>query len=177
MPNEVTLSIVLSLCSQSMPGRTSYFVTGDFGGGANGSDSHPDVYPESLYTWENFLWASELCKIDAVTNSLKVYSLRSCKAGMQCFISYGALPNIDLLCFYGFVLENNPFDTIPVELEVPESPAKVALMERYNLVSHISFELRGFRRAHLRRPGSTGSTSHCTYGRERGPRVYWKSQA
>ncbi|EFJ18255.1 hypothetical protein SELMODRAFT_420274 [Selaginella moellendorffii] len=52
---------------------------------------------------------------------------------MQCFSSYGALPNIDLLCFYGFVLENNPYDTIPVELEIPESPAKVALMERYNI--------------------------------------------
>lgn len=37
---------------------------------------------------------------------------------LQVYISYGPVPNLKLLCYYGFVIPNNPHDLVPLELEV-----------------------------------------------------------
>ena len=44
---------------------------------------------------------------------------RPCRPGEQIFLSYGALPNLKLLVFYGFALQDNPQDTVSLTLEVP----------------------------------------------------------
>ncbi|KAJ7296638.1 hypothetical protein O6H91_Y109900 [Diphasiastrum complanatum] len=139
-------------------------------------EAFPETFPEQVYTWENFLWASELwysngvkvgfpdgtfkaclipvagilnhsvyphithySRIDAATSTLKLHAIRPCKCGEQCFLSYGALSSADLLMFYGFVLrDDNPYDTIPIELDVPEpssSSQKSELLSRYSITS------------------------------------------
>lgn len=37
---------------------------------------------------------------------------------MQVFISYGPVSNLKLICYYGFVIPNNPHDLVPLQLEV-----------------------------------------------------------
>ena len=36
----------------------------------------------------------------------------------QCFLSYGPLPNLKLLLFYGVAIPNNPHDAVPLQLQV-----------------------------------------------------------
>ena len=43
---------------------------------------------------------------------------RHCKAGEQCLLSYGPLPNLKLLLFYGFTLPSNPSDTVLLSFQV-----------------------------------------------------------
>ena len=51
---------------------------------------------------------------------LKLYLFfpRPCEPGEQLFLSYGPLPNLKLLVFYGFTLLENPQDTVSLSLEV-----------------------------------------------------------
>jgi histone-lysine N-methyltransferase SETD3 len=51
---------------------------------------------------------------------LRLRALRPCHAGAQLFLSYGPLPNAQLLQFYGFCLPDNPYDTFPMAFELPE---------------------------------------------------------
>jgi histone-lysine N-methyltransferase SETD3 len=44
---------------------------------------------------------------------------RSVKAGEEVFVSYGAKSNAELLLFYGFALGSNPYDDVPMSLELP----------------------------------------------------------
>ncbi|KAL6770518.1 hypothetical protein ACKKBF_B31570 [Auxenochlorella protothecoides x Auxenochlorella symbiontica] len=46
-------------------------------------------------------------------------AFRPCKEGEQVFISYGPVPNLKLLCYYGFVIADNPHDVVPLTLELP----------------------------------------------------------
>ena len=39
----------------------------------------------------------------------------------QVYISYGPVPNLKLLCYYGFVVPHNPHDLVPLLLEVRSS--------------------------------------------------------
>ncbi len=57
-------------------------------------------------------------RVDAITNSFRLRAFRPCSAGDQCFLSYGAIPNLKLLLFYGFALPNNPHDIVSITLEV-----------------------------------------------------------
>ena len=57
-------------------------------------------------------------RLDAATDSLRLRAFRHCAAGEQCFLSYGPLPNLKLLLFYGFALPDNPHDTVPITFEV-----------------------------------------------------------
>ncbi|GAB2219139.1 hypothetical protein Droror1_Dr00006769 [Drosera rotundifolia] len=54
-------------------------------------------------------------KVDARTNSLKFPLARPCRAGEECYLSYGNLSSSHLLIFYGFVpKEPNPYDVIQI---------------------------------------------------------------
>ncbi|KDD75922.1 hypothetical protein H632_c436p1 [Helicosporidium sp. ATCC 50920] len=54
---------------------------------------------------------------------------RPCPASRQLFISYGPVPNLKLLCYYGFVIRDNPHDLVPLTLEFPEGPLLARRME------------------------------------------------
>ncbi|CAM6106247.1 unnamed protein product [Calypogeia fissa] len=86
-------------------------------------------------------------RINESTNTLQLFALRECKAGEQCFLSYGALQNSDLLTFYGFLVKDNPYDIIPIDLdlnEICEAPQQLALIQKYDVLS--SHMVRGFHR-------------------------------
>ncbi|GBG82668.1 hypothetical protein CBR_g35033 [Chara braunii] len=77
-------------------------------------------------------------KLDPVSKTLRLRALRSCDRGKECYLSYGALPNSHLLMFYGFIpREPNPYDTIQIDLELPEdddfADARRQLFEKYEL--------------------------------------------
>jgi hypothetical protein len=42
---------------------------------------------------------------------------RHCAEGEQVFLSYGPLPNLKLLLFYGFALRDNPQDLVSFTLQ------------------------------------------------------------
>jgi hypothetical protein len=52
---------------------------------------------------------------------LRLRALRPCRAGAQLYLSYGPLPNAQLLQFYGFCLPDNPYDAFPLAFELPEA--------------------------------------------------------
>lgn len=56
-------------------------------------------------------------RLDAETDSLRLRAFRPCCPGEQCFLSYGPLPNLKLLLFYGFALPDNPHDIVPITFE------------------------------------------------------------
>uniref|UniRef100_A0A0E0QG79 SET domain-containing protein n=1 Tax=Oryza rufipogon TaxID=4529 RepID=A0A0E0QG79_ORYRU len=56
-------------------------------------------------------------RVDKVTKSLKFLLSRPCKAGEQCFLSYGKHPGSHLITFYGFLPRDNPYDVIPLDLD------------------------------------------------------------
>ncbi|GAQ82874.1 Putative N-methyltransferase domain and SET domain containing protein [Klebsormidium nitens] len=132
------------------------------------TNAFPTVLPASSFTWDEFLWASELwysygikvqfsdgrvrtalvplvcllnhavsphvthfSRVDPQTRTLRLPAARPCPAGAQCFLSYGPLQSTDLLTFYGFTVDDNPYDAIQMDLELPEDdllPAKQALL-------------------------------------------------
>ncbi|BDA42806.1 probable actin-histidine N-methyltransferase [Coccomyxa sp. Obi] len=75
-------------------------------------------------------------RLDAITNSLRLRAFRPCSAGFQCFLSYGPLPNLKLLLFYGFALPNNPHDIVSITLEVPVDackPMRDAVLDEHDI--------------------------------------------
>lgn len=57
-------------------------------------NDHPDIFPQELYTWENFLWACELW----YSNSMKVIfpdgKLRTCLIPIAGFLNHSTYPHI-----------------------------------------------------------------------------------
>ena len=51
---------------------------------------------------------------------LHVPVARSARREEEVFVSYGAKSNAELLLFYGFCVENNPYDDVPLSLELPQ---------------------------------------------------------
>ena len=51
--------------------------------------------------------------------TLRLPVARSVRAGEEVFVSYGAKSNAELLLFYGFALPGNPYDDVPLSLELP----------------------------------------------------------
>lgn len=51
---------------------------------------------------------------------LQFKTLCSIEKGDQIFLNYGALDNLNLLVYYGFTINNNPYDSVTLELEPPE---------------------------------------------------------
>ncbi len=56
--------------------------------------------------------------LDAATDALRFPAFRPVEAGEQAFISYGPVPNLKLLVYYGFALDDNPHEVVPIALEV-----------------------------------------------------------
>ncbi|KQJ95776.1 hypothetical protein BRADI_3g18940v3 [Brachypodium distachyon] len=58
-------------------------------------------------------------RVDQATKSLKFPLSRPCKAGQQCFLSYGKHSGSHLITFYGFLpREDNPYDVVPLDLDM-----------------------------------------------------------
>lgn len=54
-------------------------------------------------------------KIESTTKTLRFPMSRPCKAGEQCYLSYGNLSSSHLVTFYGFMPKgDNPYDVIPL---------------------------------------------------------------
>ena len=62
-------------------------------------------------------------RVDPESQTLDFPAFRPCPAGAQVFISYGPVPNLKLLAYYGFVIENNPHDLVTLTLEVSREVA------------------------------------------------------
>ncbi|KAK9845838.1 hypothetical protein WJX81_003855 [Elliptochloris bilobata] len=67
---------------------------------------------------------------------LELKALRPCAAGDQVFLSYGPLPNLRALLFYGFALEHNPHDTLALTFEVDEEGSGAAALRQAALARH-----------------------------------------
>lgn len=66
--------------------------------------------------WPHIVRFSE---VDAATGCLRLQLLRAAAEGDQVFLSYGPLPNDELILFYGFAVEGNSAEAIAVDLEPP----------------------------------------------------------
>lgn len=77
------------------------------------------------------------------SGNLRFPAFRPCERGNQVFISYGPVPNVKLITYYGFAVNDNPHDIVPLTLEPPEgcSPEVEAVMSKYGLV--LDHSLRG----------------------------------
>ena len=70
---------------------------------------------------------------------LHVPVARSARREEEVFVSYGAKSNAELLLFYGFCVENNPYDDVPLSLELPQGEvaevtrARSACLQRWRL--------------------------------------------
>ncbi len=58
------------------------------------------------------------CKVEATDSGLEVRSLRDIQAGEELTIKYGELSNDALLLDYGFIADENPFDTLQLKFHV-----------------------------------------------------------
>lgn len=56
-------------------------------------------------------------RLNPGTNTLDYPAFRPCMKGEQAFISYGPVPNMKLISYYGFAIENNPHDLVPLQLD------------------------------------------------------------
>lgn len=59
------------------------------------------------------------------SKSLRYPLFRPCRKGEQAFISYGPVPNMKLLAYYGFAIEGNPHDIVPLTLDISKQSKKV----------------------------------------------------
>ena len=64
-------------------------------------------------------------KMDMKSNCLRYPSFRPCRKGEQAFISYGPAPNMKLIAYYGFAIEENPHDIVPLTFEISKQSEKV----------------------------------------------------
>ncbi|GMH42506.1 hypothetical protein BSKO_10425 [Bryopsis sp. KO-2023] len=146
------------------------------------------TYPEDLtseqFSWESYLWATQLwyayamevefldgeirsClvpyatlmnhsiyphvvqygKIDLATKSLRLRNFRRCKRAEECFLSYGPLPNIKLLVYYGFAIRSNPYDVL--EIDLPD----VDIRDRRHKMQEEIIQELGIGKSHFVRAG------------------------
>lgn len=78
---------------------------------------------------------------------LRLRTRRPCSAGEQLHLCYGALPNAQLLLYYGFTLPDNPLDEFPLAFDPPEAPeepldeeAAAAEQLRASLIARLGLE-------------------------------------
>lgn len=64
-------------------------------------------------------------KMDMDSKMLRYPAFRPCEKGEQIFISYGPVPNMKLIAYYGFAIEGNPHDIVPITLEIPGQSTRV----------------------------------------------------
>ncbi|KAI3715142.1 hypothetical protein L6452_22112 [Arctium lappa] len=74
-------------------------------------------------------------RVDSATNSLKFPLTRSCRAGEECYLSYGNWSSSHLITFYGFLPKGeNPYDVIPLDIDL----SQVDSTEEAHLISNWS---------------------------------------
>jgi hypothetical protein len=57
--------------------------------------------------------------VNPKTKTLDLTTFRTLQQGQQAFLSYGPLPNAQLLLFYGFAVESNPFEEATLTVQWP----------------------------------------------------------
>ena len=57
-------------------------------------------------------------RLNPRTQTLDYPAFRPCSKGQQVYISYGPVPNLKLMCYYGFAVPCNPHDLVMLQLEV-----------------------------------------------------------
>jgi hypothetical protein len=73
-------------------------------------------------------------RINPGTNTLDYPAFRPCKKAEQAFISYGPVPNMKLITYYGFAIENNPHDLVPLQLDGGElKEDQIEAMKKFNI--------------------------------------------
>ncbi|KAI8476323.1 MAG: hypothetical protein J3K34DRAFT_516733 [Monoraphidium minutum] len=92
----------------------AYAIQVRFPGGATRPALAPFLSLLNHSPWPHVVRFSE---VDGATGRLRLPLLRPAGAGEEVFLSYGPLPNADLLLFYGFVIPGNPADVIAVPLD------------------------------------------------------------
>lgn len=58
-------------------------------------------------------------KLQSKTQTLDFPAFRPCKRNQQVFISYGPVPNLKLISYYGFCIPDNPHDVVPITIQPP----------------------------------------------------------
>ncbi len=58
-------------------------------------------------------------RVDQKHGVLRYPAFRPVEKGEQAFISYGAVPNLKLITYYGFSIADNPHDILSLTLEIP----------------------------------------------------------
>lgn len=63
--------------------------------------------------------ASNICPlILEESRTFKVSSSKDCPSNQEVSLLYAPLDNSELFLFFGFTLENNPFDSVKIELDM-----------------------------------------------------------
>eukprot|EP00026_Physarum_polycephalum_P004495 Phypoly_transcript_04516.p1 GENE.Phypoly_transcript_04516~~Phypoly_transcript_04516.p1 ORF type:complete len:687 (+),score=134.99 Phypoly_transcript_04516:103-2163(+) len=143
------------------------------------SDYYPTIFPEAIFTYENFLWARSLfdsrsiklkigekilpCLIpmadmlnhhphaqisrgnfSEAKNAFVAYTLCNVPPSAQVFLHYGALPNWQLLLYYGFVVRNNQYDNFHIGFEYSYAEDELLTTKKENLMKKLGLSLEHF---------------------------------
>lgn len=82
---------------------------------------------------------------DDDTDCFTVKAIKDVKKGVEIYDTYGNKGNADLLLFYGFTVDNNPFDTYMFEIEFDKScynyEQKIQILGQNSFKFNISYDL------------------------------------
>ena len=115
--------------------------------GATGSEKNKSIPPGAPVTClptvallcNHSVWPHAVRYSRLRGDALHVPVARSARRNEEVFVSYGAKSNAELLLFYGFCVENNPYDDVPLSLTLPQGEvaevtrARVACLQRWRL--------------------------------------------
>ncbi|KAI3524225.1 hypothetical protein L1887_02877 [Cichorium endivia] len=77
-------------------------------------------------------------RVDPTTNSLKFPLSRPCRAGKECYLSYGNLSSSHLITFYGFLPKgDNPYDVIPLDIDLSQVDSTEEVNPMCNWSTHM----------------------------------------
>jgi hypothetical protein len=98
------------------------------------SRSSISVIKKSTLIFQLYPHITRFSKVDLATGKLILSSLRPCRSGEQCFLNYGSLSNSHLLTFYGFILDKNPFDVVPIGMHCAKVNKHVLMLNNLTLI-------------------------------------------
>ena len=94
-------------------------VQGEAAGGTEAPGAPVTCLPPVALLCNHTLWPHVVRYSRLRGGALHLPVARRVRAGEEVFVSYGAKSNAELLLFYGFAVENNPYDDVPMSLELP----------------------------------------------------------
>jgi histone-lysine N-methyltransferase SETD3 len=106
------------------------------GGASGGGEYHPPApttcLPPIALLCNHATWPHAVRYSRLRDDALHLPIARGVRAGEEIFVSYGAKSNAELLLFYGFGVRDNPYDDVPLSLELPQGEVRdvSALRER-----------------------------------------------